>query len=75
MRKKTIVQKHKANFQTLEKAFLSGDVCLLDCIEKATKKHVAVICAVNKGKDGGIETVPFAKFFNGNPYKLLIPPM
>lgn len=73
-KKKTIVQQHKANFKTLEKAFKADQVCMMDCIEKATGEHVAVICAVNI-VDGQYEMVPMARFFNGNPYEEFIPPM
>jgi len=71
----TIVQKHQKNFETLKAAFDHGKVCLMDCIEKATKEHVAVICAVQKDKEGQYVFTPFAKFFNGNPYELLLSPM
>lgn len=70
----TIVQKHKANFEMLTRAFKSGDVCLMDCIDKATKKHIAVICAMNR-IDGETEMVPIVQFFNGNPYEMLISPL
>jgi hypothetical protein len=74
MADKTIVQDHKENFDTLVKAFRHGDVCLMDCVEKATGEHVAVICAcVPQGED--MLFTPFAKFFNGNPYELLSSPM
>lgn len=69
----TIVQKHKKNFETLQKAFASDDVCLMDCIEKSTGEHVAVICATIYNGEEFVFT-PFAKFFNGNPFELLIPP-
>ena len=70
---KTIAQEHAANFETLTRAFDHNQVCLMDCVEKATGEHVAVICAVAKvGEE--FEFTPFAKFFNGNPYELLIPP-
>ncbi len=74
-RPKTIVQQHAKNFETLEKAFKNDNVALMDCIEKATGEHVAVICAYYRGTDGQYNFVPFAKFFNGNPYELLQTPM
>jgi hypothetical protein len=70
---KTVVQQHKQNFETLRKAFHDGQVCLMDCTLKATGEHVAVICAVAPVGDE-MEFVPFAMFFNGNPYELLNPP-
>jgi len=71
--KKTIVTGHKNNFETLQRAIKSGQVCLMDCVEKATSEHVAVICAINM-VNGEYQMVPMARFFNGNPYKELIPP-
>ncbi len=69
-----IVLAHKKNFETLKRAFQDGQVTLMDCIDKATGEHVAVICAMNpEGKE--INFVPFARFFNGNPYDQLISPM
>jgi hypothetical protein len=73
MKTKTIVQDHQANFDTLQRAFADGAVCLMDCIEKSTGEHVAVICAVSP-QEGKFAFTPFAKFFNGNPYDLFIPP-
>ena len=77
-RKETIVECHKDNFETLRRAFKDEAVCLMDCVEKASGEHVAVICATTLVKEGGKELykfVPFARFFNGNPFELLMPPM
>jgi hypothetical protein len=71
---KTIVQKHKDNFETLRRAFENGNVCIVDCIEKGSDEHVAVICAVEK-IDNTYFVTPFARFFNGNPYDILTPPI
>jgi Family of unknown function (DUF6117) len=73
-KKKTIVQDHEANFETLQEAFQAGQVCLMDCIERSTGEHVAVICAVHMEGEKYV-TTPFAKFFNGNSYELLISPL
>ena len=73
-KRKTIVQKHSANFETLQRAFNDGQVALMECEEKATGEKVAVICAyVWDGETYNF--TPFARFFNGNPYELLIPPI
>jgi len=70
---KTIVTDHKPNFETLRRAFASDDVALMDCIDKSTGEHVAVICAVVF--DGSeYSFTPFARFFNGNPFEMLLPP-
>lgn len=74
MEDEKIVLAHKENFETLRRAFHHGDVCLMDCIEKSTGEHVAVICAVGR-ESGEYSFTPFAKFFNGNPFELLSPPM
>jgi len=75
-KEKTIVQQHKANFETLMRAMKDGSVMLMDCIEKETGEHVAVICAVSINPETEeADITPFAKFFNGNPYELLEPPV
>lgn len=74
MKDKTIVQSHKGNFETLRDAFHRGDVALMDCIEKESGDHVAVICAVSVDEKGEYQFTPFAKFFNGNPFEMLLPP-
>ena len=68
-----IVMQHKDNFETLRRAFAYDAVCLMDCIERSTGEHVAVICAMNDCGDE-IEFIPFAKFFNGNPFEMLVNP-
>lgn len=62
----------KANFETLKHAFQRGDVALMECFDKQEGQTVVVICAVEQGEAIGF--VPFAKFFNGNPYEQLVPP-
>ncbi len=71
---KTICQEHEANFETLKNAFLNNEVCLMDCIEKETNQHVAVICTISRSGQQ-FNFTPFAKFFNGNPYEMLTSPM
>lgn len=68
-----IAKGYKANFHTLNQAFLDGRVCLMECTDKITKAKVNVICAVNE-VEGEYEMVPFAKLFEGNPYDELDPP-
>ena len=68
-----IPQPHQDNFNTLIQAFSDGSACLLECHERETGRPVYVICAVNHcGPD--YELVPFARFFDDNPYELLTPP-
>ena len=63
----------KANFETLQTAFADGAVCLVECGDAQTGAPVAVICAVNIDA-GDYELVPFARFFDGNPYEALVAP-
>ena len=65
---------HRRNFETLRRAFLTGDAALMECQHRATGEVVAVLCAANRSPDGGAEFVPFAMFFDGNPYEMLNPP-
>lgn len=73
MSKKTIVQKHSKNFETLKRVFDNGHAVLMECKLKSTEEKVAVICAMTKDKEEFVFT-PFAMFFNGNPYELLESP-
>jgi hypothetical protein len=65
---------HRTTFDTLREAFLAGDAALMQCKVTATAKAVAVLCAANRLVDGGVEFVPFAMLFNGNPYEMVNPP-
>jgi hypothetical protein len=74
MEKKTIVQQHKKNFETLQEAFRRKQICLMECTLKSTGEKLAVICTIVFDGNEYIIT-PFASLFNGNPYDLLTPPM
>jgi hypothetical protein len=75
MPRKTIVQRQQENFETIKLAFDRGEVCIMDCIEKKTGKHVAVICAAEVDpSDGEIQLTPLAQMFNEDPYETLLPP-
>lgn len=67
-----ITEHQKANFETLKLAFQRGDVALMECFDKQEGQTVVVICAVDRREEATF--VPFAKFFNGNPYEQLVPP-
>ena len=69
-----IAKGHRANFETLKRAFADGAVALVECTDAKTGKPVITICAV--GFDGtDYEMAPFAKMFDDNPYEELNPPM
>ena len=65
---------HKRNFNTLRRAFRTGDAALMECQLAATGEEVAVVCAVNRLPDGQFEFIPFAMMFSGNPYEAVNPP-
>jgi acetylglutamate synthase len=48
VKEKTIVQEHCANFETLQRAFAEDNVCIMDCVEKATNEHVQELKILNK---------------------------
>jgi hypothetical protein len=64
----------RTNFETLQAAFLNGDVAMMECELVATGEPVAVVCAANRQEDGSVEFAPFAMMFAGNPYEMLKPP-
>jgi len=68
----TIIQDHKQNFETLKRAFINDDVALMACTIKDTGEKVAVICSVYKDEEKMFNFTPFAMFFNGNPYEILL---
>lgn len=70
-----IAKVYKDNFRTLERAFKSGQVALLECQDKATGKVVNVIVAMNREDDGDVSMAPFAKMFDGNPFEEVNPPL
>ena len=61
-----------ANFETLRRAFQAGDVALVETTDQ-TGRYIAVICAVNVD-DRGIQMVPLARMFEGNPFEELVDP-
>lgn len=61
------------NFQTILAAARNDDLCIVSCTDKHTGKPVTVLCATAH-KDGMIDLVPMARFFDSNPYECLIPP-
>lgn len=64
---------HKTNLETLERAFESGDVCLMECRRKSDQEIVAMLCAVGY-EDGEYIMTPFAEMVNGNPFEMYEPP-
>ena len=70
-----IARGHKANFETMKRAFAAGHVALMECTDAKTGATVIVVCAAQiRTQDGAYEFVPLAKMFDGNPYEELVPP-
>lgn len=64
---------HRANLETIIRAAKNGDLCVMECTDKATGKPVIALCAAGRnGKE--IVMSPLAKMFDGNPYEELDPP-
>lgn len=68
-----IPKTYMANFKTLCRAVLAGDVALMECTDVHTRKPVVVLCMVSTDK-GEFLMTPVAKMFDGNPYEELVPP-
>lgn len=67
-----IAKGHKANFETMKRAFAAGHVAIMECSDAKTGAPVIVVCATQY-RDGQCEFVPLAKMFDGNPYEELVP--
>jgi len=67
----------KNNFHTLERAFRSGDIALLECRNSADGEPAYAICAVSftsqSSAEPEIEMVPVGLMFSSDPYEMLIP--
>jgi hypothetical protein len=67
----------KTNFNTLEKAFMNGDIALLECRDRSNGEPTYAICAINLNqladREPEMELVPMGLMFNGDPYEMLIP--
>lgn len=62
-----------ANFQTLLRAAVNGNLALMKCADAATGQTRYVICAV--GRDGlDFLFTPFGHLADGNPYDAYLPP-
>jgi Family of unknown function (DUF6117) len=62
---------HQASFKTIQRAFASGNVALMECKLRATGKRVGVICAVFPLGQGDSVFIPLVQLFDGNPYDVL----
>lgn len=64
---------YRANFNTLLRAAKNGDLALVECEDKKTRKKVYTLCAVGRD-DKEYVMAPVAKLFDGDPYEELNPP-
>jgi hypothetical protein len=62
------------NFNTLQRAFVTGQVALMDVQRVSDGKSVAAIVTVHTDDDGMINMTPFAIMVEGNPFELFRPP-
>lgn len=71
----SIPKGHRMNLDTIIRAAKNGDLCLIECQERKTKKIVYILAAASSAEiEGEVDLVPLARMFEGNPYKELIPP-
>lgn len=70
MKPPKLAKGHKANFETLSRAFANQDIALVSAIRKADQQPVALICAMQRNDDKTITTIPLAEMVNGNPFEL-----
>jgi hypothetical protein len=61
------------NFETLKKAFASGDVALMEVRDSKTGDIVDAVCAVQRVGDEYV-LAPFAIMVRENPYDRFAPP-
>ena len=65
---------HKRNFNTLRRAFRTGDAALMECQLAATGETAAVICAVNRLADGSSSSSPSPRCSPAIPMRRSIRP-
>ena len=65
---------YKANFDTLSTAIQRGCAILVECFDSRMQEKVAVVAAVNREGEDGLEMVPLARMLDGNPYEYIQPP-
>ena len=71
-----IEEGYAENFKTMLQAAADGRLVLLDCQDRLTGRPVRVIVAIadTPGEPKVYTFVPFARMFDGDPYKELNPP-
>lgn len=65
---------HIANFETLKRACLNGDLGLVGCADAVTGEYRAVICAMVTDEDGNTTMTPFGHLCPDNPYDAYVAP-
>ena len=64
----------KANFETLQKACLNGDLCLVSATRKSDGAQVALVCAMDTSVPKSYRPVPLAVMVEDNPYEMFEDP-
>lgn len=67
-----LTESMNANYETLVDAATAGRLALVECTDKEGNV-VPTLCAMNFDGEG-VEMVPLASLFTGNPYEQLTPP-
>jgi hypothetical protein len=79
MTAQVITKSAEASFETLRKAIIDGNACLMVCKDREHGSPIIAICAINtfsgQGDSQECEFLPIAKIFTGNPYTELVTPM
>ena len=70
-----LTQFHQGTFKTIQRAFATGQVALMECRLRRTGEMVAVICAVYPLRGEDVLFIPLARLFDGNPYDTVEPPV
>ncbi|MAM11754.1 MAG: hypothetical protein CML23_15105 [Rhizobiaceae bacterium] len=68
-----ISEHHRANFQTLLHAALSGDLALMECVDAVSGEPRFVVSAVGRSGDEYLFT-PFGHLHEGDPFAAYVPP-
>ena len=63
----------QANFDTLCRAALDGNLALMECTDAVTGEPRYVICAVGRNGTNFVFT-PFGHLADGNPFDAYVPP-
>lgn len=73
-KRKSFLDGHKQNFDTLKAAMEAGDLALIECKDDRTGKQVAVLCAIGHNEDGSYQMAPLGRLHEIEDLNHLCPP-